>query len=147
ELLAMPGSRADLKLDTGVTVSLWGNVPELVDGPHLECDATLYAPADGVDVDLALDRGRVVLTNPRTKPAVVRLRFATEVWDVVVGEHGEVLIDLLRKYPGNVAFSKQPGGDGPLTELFLGAVKGRTDIRRKDLPDLSPIAPALVYWN
>src|SRR5204862_6251561 len=60
---------------------------------------------------------------------------------------GEVLLDLLRKYPGTVPFSKQPGGDGPLTELFLGTLKGRTDVQRKDLPPLAAIAPGLVYWD
>src|SRR5579859_3950426 len=147
DLIAMPGSRADIRMDNGLMLSLWGNLPELVDVPVLESAATLHSPPEGLEADLTLDRGRLVLTNPRAKPAMARVRFAGETWDLWLSEQSEVLLDLLRSYPGTVPFSKQPGGEGPLTEMYLGVVKGRADVLRKDLPSLQGSAPALIYWN
>jgi hypothetical protein len=85
-LRAMPGYSADLVLQTDVTLTLWGIVPELmrVPTPVLESSAVLYTNK-AFDVDFKLVRGRVIISNHKKKgPALVRLRFLNQVWDLTL---------------------------------------------------------------
>src|SRR5207245_7795713 len=80
-LVSLPGYRSELRLDSGVHLALWGNLPEFSRFPPvLESGVVLHGNRD-VDLDFTLDRGRVVLSNHKGEgPARVRLRFADEGW-------------------------------------------------------------------
>lgn len=100
-LIALPGFRCLVVLDKGVHLSLCGTLPELSppNYPHLlESVVSLAVPPSGIDADIALDRGRIHLQNRKTPagPAVVRLRFLREVWDVTLQAGSEVAVELLR---------------------------------------------------
>jgi hypothetical protein len=96
-LLALPGFRPELRLDTGVRVQLWGSAIDLLAVPVSDTRVTLYVPTQGVDADLTLHGGRIYLSAPKTtRPLTVRVRFIDEVWDVTLVDAGtEVAIDLI----------------------------------------------------
>jgi pSer/pThr/pTyr-binding forkhead associated (FHA) protein len=97
-LISLPGYRSLLVLDSGLHVTLWGNLPEFSPFPPvLESVVMLHAPAAGTDLDFTLDRGRVVIANRKAPvaPAHVRLRFLGETWDVELpDDQSEVAIEL-----------------------------------------------------
>src|SRR5438445_5825130 len=61
-LMSLPGYRSELRLDSGVSLVLWGNLPDLLPIPLNESMVILYSNPD-FDLDFRLDRGRVVLRN------------------------------------------------------------------------------------
>jgi hypothetical protein len=149
-LLSLPGFRSDLGLDNELTVSLWGSLLELLDAAVLESALTLHAPPAGFDLDMTLDRGRAVIANPRSAPARIRIRFDREVWNVNLAPQSELLCDLLRSYPNTIPFSKRPGGESPLAEIFLGVTKGKAELHILDRESVALAAPpgaSLVLWN
>jgi hypothetical protein len=94
-LMSLPGYRSELRMDSGVSLVLWGILPELVPLPLNESVVVFYANPD-FDLDLRLDRGRVLLRNQKEAgPAHVRVRFAGEAWDITLpNNETEVSIDL-----------------------------------------------------
>jgi hypothetical protein len=93
-LVCLPGYKDVLRLD-GVSIDLWGNLPELFRGPVLEASITPYFPHDGFHADLAVHAGRIYLTAKRDAGATVRLRFKGQVWDVALaGNTTEVVFEL-----------------------------------------------------
>jgi pSer/pThr/pTyr-binding forkhead associated (FHA) protein len=97
-LLALPGYRSHILLDSGVDLTLWGNVPQFCGVPPLllESSSTLRAPEKGTDLDLTLQWGRVRFANRKPSGAArVRLRFQREVWDVTLPKaNSEVCAEL-----------------------------------------------------
>jgi hypothetical protein len=98
QLLVLPGYRADVRLDCGIQLVLWGSVPELSKStlPLFETRVTINSQP-GIDLDLTLDRGRVLLTNTKKEgPAYVRVRFASEIWDLTLHDpNSEVALELV----------------------------------------------------
>src|SRR5438874_635906 len=93
-MLTLPGYHDELKLDCGARLFLWGNMPEWIPAGILECQVTLFAPPDGFDLDLMLDRGRIYLVGG-PKPIRARLRLASEIWDVTLADAGtEIVVDV-----------------------------------------------------
>jgi pSer/pThr/pTyr-binding forkhead associated (FHA) protein len=149
-LLSLPGYRSRIRLDSGVILVLWGNVPEFAPFPPLlESTVMLNDPEPGTDLDLTLDHGRVLIYNNKLKekgPAKVRVRFYQEVWDLTLPDHSsEVVLELWGQFPPDVPFSKEPGGKGP--NIFVGlhnkgpvslAVRGQTYELTK---------PSRVVWS
>jgi pSer/pThr/pTyr-binding forkhead associated (FHA) protein len=88
-LVSLPGYWSLIALDSGVHLTLWGNLPEFSAAPPvLESVVMLYAPSEKTDLDFTLDRGRVVVTN-RKEPAAaahVRVRFLGESWDLELAD-------------------------------------------------------------
>ncbi len=97
-LLSLPGYRSLIVLEKKVDLVLWGNLPEFsATSPVLESAVILRAPEAGIDLDVTLDRGRIVIANRKDPPgpARVRLRFLRETWDLELSEaESEVAIDL-----------------------------------------------------
>ena len=104
-LIALPGYKANVELDGGVKVELWGNLPELLPTPLplFESKITPYAPPAGLTADVAVDAGRVYLTATKPAGATVRVRAADRVWDVKLAEGAQLAAE--------VAHSLTPSGD------------------------------------
>jgi hypothetical protein len=82
-LCNLPDSRPLLSLDGGVDLWLWGDSQVQEPLAILDTGVVLHAPGEGVDAELTLRRGRVVVANRKEKgPAVVRLRAHGRTWDV-----------------------------------------------------------------
>jgi len=98
-LTCLPGYKATVKLGADVTVDLWGNLPDLFQGaPLLEASLTPTLPAPGVSADLTLYAGRFYVGTKNPKGAAVRLRIATEVWDVTLADDKtEVVLEVSRE--------------------------------------------------
>lgn len=147
-LLAPPGFRSEVRLDNKVQILLWGNVEEqLRIGPLQESALTLHAvPSDlagALDVDFTLDRGRVVVGNPRREPARVRTRFHEETWDLTLQPDAEIGLELIGRDGGFET------GDGPLASLLLIVLRGNVQLRLgyHHYTLQAPPGPALFTWN
>ncbi|HLN28620.1 MAG TPA: hypothetical protein VK395_12830 [Gemmataceae bacterium] len=129
QLVSLPGYRSDLRLDTGVQLQLWGNLPQFsrTSTPVLESVVTLYSNPS-FDLDFKLDHGRVLLTNRKEEgPARVRVRFHDEVWDLTLEDKNtEVVIEL---FGICLPYSAEPGGGEPEVLTFLYALKGQVQLR------------------
>ncbi len=136
-LVSLPGYRTELRLDSGVYLSLWGNLPEFSRFPGLESAVALYAnPA--FDLDFRLDHGRVVLSNHKKEegPARVRVRFDREVWDLtLLDKTSEVALDLV-----GVCLPYRSKEAEPLREARVYGLKGQAllDIHSKQHALTSP---------
>jgi hypothetical protein len=129
-LLALPGFHPEMRLESGVRIQMWGNVPELLAVPVAESRVTLYVPQRGLDADLTLHIGRIYVSAPKAPRAMnVRVRFLEEVWDVTLADGDtEVAID----YVGEPA--KGPLFDGEVAEsprflVYLGVIQGTARVR------------------
>jgi hypothetical protein len=149
-LLSLPGYRSKVRLDNGVILVLWGNVPEFSGYPPvLESTVMLNDPETGTDLDLTLDHGRVLIYNNKPKdrgPAKVRVRFNQEVWDLTLPDFAsEVAIELWGSLSPDVPFSKEPGGKGPDASAYL-FVKGSAELKARN--QTYPLGNlAFVSWN
>jgi hypothetical protein len=129
-LLALPGFHPEVKLDTGVRVRLWGNVPESLAVPVAESRATFFVPAQGLDADLALQSGRIFLTAPMaTRAVTVRVRILDEVWDVTLRTPDtEIGIDVIGEPSRGPLFDRDVA-ESPRTLVYLGVVEGSASVR------------------
>jgi hypothetical protein len=159
-LVSLPGYRSPIVLDSGVRLTLWGNLPELTPFPvAFESEVVLH-PSDQFDLDLTLQRGRIVLANPKDAPVKVRLRFANpsnpksgEVWDMVLVEKGtEVLVNLLGLFPPGELFYRDKANTRRLGPMALavvlvqsGVVNLTMDMHPVDKLVPPPAGPVLLW--
>jgi hypothetical protein len=151
-LLALPGARAVITSGNGaVRLTLWGNTPLLSSTPALESAVSLRQSTD-LDLDLILDRGRVVVANAKKSGAAnVRLRARDEVWDLVLKEpETEVSIELNGRWPQGMPFrAAYKAGEQPRSEMILFVLKGALDLKvdahRHTLS--APPGPGLYFWD
>jgi hypothetical protein len=142
QLMSLPGYRSELKLDRGIELFVWGQVPEFIGPPTLESVATLHVPTAGYQMDVTLDRGRLLVANAGADDAVkVRLRFRDQTWNLTLFENAEVIADLSVGYTGDIKFSKRPGGEEPAAALLLGIRKGRVALQIGFQPPIEMFAP------
>jgi hypothetical protein len=157
-LVCLPGYRAEVRLDSGVKVLFWGNIPDFMFWPRppmnvlLQCRAVLNAPAPGIDADITLETGQLLLGTTKAGPTLVRLRFAGEVWDVTLADdQTEVVVDVLSGYTSDVPFSKQAGGEGPMIQSILAVLKGsaklKVDERKPVDLEARNNVPMVVDWD
>jgi hypothetical protein len=143
-LVSLPGYRSAVQLDSGVLLTLWGNVPEFSRIPVLESAVVLHAnPA--FDLDFTLDRGRAVIANQKSSgPARVRLRFHDEVWDLTLLEPGtEASMEILGIC---LPYTKETGGDVPPAVLALVGLKGDTSVKVRYQEFQLPVS-SMVRWE
>jgi hypothetical protein len=131
-VLALPGFRADVAL-SGVTVHLWGNVPEqAITRPMvMHSRVVFHPPATGFDADLTLDEGRVYLKTLKPGGAKVRVRLRGKAWDVSLRDAtSDVLIQLHTAFvPGGKEFVPgAPQEDNPKSEVTLAVVAGGAQV-------------------
>lgn len=129
-LVALPGFRPEIRLDSGVRLHLWGNVSEFIPLPLSETRLSLYVPPNGIDADIALQAGRVFITAPKmARAAVVRIRFRDETWDVTIGVgNSEVAIDVYSEPAKGSVFGRDLP-ESPRMVAYLGVVEGTASIR------------------
>jgi hypothetical protein len=120
-LVSLPGYRSRVHLDSGVQLTLWGNVPEFSNSPPLlESSVLLHAPDPGFDLDFTLDHGRVHLVPFKSQgEARVRVRFRQQIWELSLPRATEVVMDLGGFYPRGVPFSEEARGKGLGARLDL----------------------------
>jgi hypothetical protein len=76
-LVSLSGSKSIVALNSGVELTLWGNLPQVTLDPTVaESRLILHANAQ-LDADLTLERGRIILRNKKAdgKDALIRVRF------------------------------------------------------------------------
>lgn len=84
-VMAPPGAKATISLDSGVEIELWGNLPELLPSPLLWSSVVFHDPYEGFAADLTVRAGRIYLKTDKPDGAKVRLRFGgSEIWDVTL---------------------------------------------------------------
>jgi hypothetical protein len=145
ELMSLPGYQSELRTDSGVSLILWGNLPEFSPFPPvLESAVVLHVNPD-VDIDFTLDRGRVVLSNRKREGAArIRLRFADEAWDLTLPDQNtEVAAELVGIC---LPYNKEPGGGEPELELALLGLKGQAEVRIRYDQSLLP-SPSMLTWD
>ncbi|HWG47886.1 MAG TPA: hypothetical protein VN688_34300 [Gemmataceae bacterium] len=104
------------------------------------------------DLDFTLDRGRVDVTNTKTKgSARVRIRFHGQMWDATLHEPGaRIALELYGRWPKGVRFTPEPGPkDVPAADLLLLVRKGNVDVKHdsKQHALSAPPGPALLHWD
>jgi hypothetical protein len=164
-LVSLPTYSSTVLTDSGVSLTLWGTVPEAYfpRSPYFE---SLVVPhhSDQFDLDLTLKRGRIILTSTKgDRPRKVRLRFenttdprAREMWDIVLEQQGaKVLVDRWGHYPAGEPFypnAKDPERAGPVSVVVLVVLNGSARVRAGDvthdlqMPAGAP-SPALLRWD
>jgi hypothetical protein len=152
-LVSLPGYASELRLDSGVHLLLRGHLREFSpqEEPEMdylqECAVVMHRNKE-VDADLTFERGRLYLSNHKDKDStLVRLRFADQVWDVTLEPGAEVVLDLLRRYRGDVNYM---AGEEPLATLHFLLLKGHAGlaIEYQQYPNLSsPPGPAYFRWD
>jgi hypothetical protein len=146
QLLCLPGFSGELDLNTGIRLRLQGNLPD--DSPFLESEGTLQS-SPGVDLDLALFRGRVAIAHHKPQSSV-RVRFLDEVWDLELkGPEAEVALELWSVYPPGLPFHKAIPAEEPMAGLNLFVLKGSVKLKiRYDAHNLQgPPGPCFFTWN
>jgi hypothetical protein len=105
--------------------------------------------AKGVDLDLTLDRGRVVLANKKEQGAArVRLRVRDWSGEVVLTSPGDsVALETYGRWPGGVPFRKEPKpGEAPALTWNALALMGDVVLKgpRYEFTLKAPPGPALL---
>jgi hypothetical protein len=155
-LVSLPGSRSEVRLDSGLHVVLRGMMREFsrdrLTDFLLESAVVLHKNPD-FDADLTFERGRIYLSNHKdTGAARVRLRFgpadAPEVWDLTLSEPGsEVGIDLTKRCSQEINYLE---GEEPRMILVLQVLKGKAGLKvdANHYPALTaPPGPSLFAWD
>jgi hypothetical protein len=151
-ILSPAGFHAPIRLASGLEIDLLGNWPtgpRLEEGAILESAISLHAPPK-LDLDVTLQRGRIIINNKSLGEARARLRFCGETWDLTFSEPGSAAALELRNYiPGGSMIDKNHHTEDPNSELSLFAIRGRVELKvRYDSYLLeAPPRAALFTWN
>jgi hypothetical protein len=139
-LVSLPGYESLVVLDGGLRLNLWGSLPEF-GTPVLESEVMLNVPANGVDLDLTLERGRVEIQGPGSAGRVhVRLRFLREVWDVILVEPGsKVCAELWQTPVGAPA--------GQVRRCFGLFSRGRVIVKSGRKEEMTFSSLARIAWS
>lgn len=156
EVVALPGYKADVNLDSGAVVRLWGNVPELLPSRLLESRVRFHAtpkqPDDKgqtLDADLTLLAGRVFVGTRKPGGATVRLRFADEVWDITLAdEKSDIMAEVTTAFVPGTPYARE-GGESPRTEATVAVLHGAATIKApKRYKEFAKVAaPAVLTWD
>jgi hypothetical protein len=147
-VMALPGYKADVKLTSGVVVQLWGNVPEQLSmkAMVMQSRVRFYAAPMGFDADFTLEAGRVYLSTTKTAGSKVRVRIASEAWDIELpNDNARVMVQahtafvLGTPYPNGGV-----GGESPRTEALVVVVRGTANFEA-----IARFAkfPSIPVWN
>jgi hypothetical protein len=147
-LLALPGSRGTVQAKKAVRLSLLGALPDASGMPVLE-SAVIMSPKPAADLDITLDRGRVLLANAKpTGAAAIRVRFLDQTWDLTLAEAGtQVALERVGQWPPGVRFEKEPRpGHQPVTDVYLLLLKGRINLN-DGTAQRALAGPVVYHWN
>jgi hypothetical protein len=148
-LVALPGFKVEAESASGgVKLTLWGNLPQLSDSPALE-SAVILHDSKAYDLDLTLVRGRVVLTNTRSKGAAkVWLRAEGGV-QMILPEPGDtVALETFGRWPSGVPFkANRPAGQGPIRLWEVYCLKGKLEIKADRTEWFMSEPPGPAYFH
>lgn len=147
-LLALPGTKSTIALNSGVEVTLWGNLAELTFNPFLAESRALLHANDLLDADITMQRGRLLVRNGKKgdKDALVRVRFDNptlprkddparseeEHFDLVLRGGAAVVFERYSTMDQNEQFyddPKDPDRLGPTATMWVFAYGGSANIR------------------
>ena len=129
-LLAIDVGGALVSNNGAVKLSFRGDYHGNSPFPVLETAVVLNVAADGFDLDVTLDRGRIDLVNSKEKgPARVRVRVQDRDGEVTLTEPGaRVAVEIYGRWPRGVPFTKDPKPeDRPALAIVILAIKGEVD--------------------
>jgi uncharacterized protein (TIGR03000 family) len=121
--------------------------------PILETGFSLNQPAEGVDLDVSLERGRIELTNLKKEgPATVRVRVRGHPNEAVLKTPGtRVAIELYGRWLRDQPFVKDPKPDdpGPSLAVVVLVLQGEVYAKgiRRDFTLSAPPGPALLLGD
>ncbi len=158
-LLSLPGSKSVVTLDTGVELTLWGNLFELTLDPILgESRATLHAN-DTLDADLTLDRGRIILRNDKKdgKDATARVRFFNPTlseenyFDIILTTGSAVAVERGAEMDRDEPFFEDPKNalrQGPIATMRIYQFAGTSTVLWAKLQyGLDETQQPALQWN
>jgi hypothetical protein len=150
-LVSLPGYKSGVRLDSGVGLTLWGSAYEF-GSAFLESAVVLHVPSKDFDADFTLDRGAVMLTSHKDKPAAVRIRFHREIWDVTLEEpQTKVGVALLGRH-----VLPYDAHEPPRADCILIVRSGRASVRVSpyvEYGNIEPVkegkttVPQLISWD
>lgn len=122
--------------------------------PILETALSLANPR-GVDLDLTLDRGRIVIKNAKPSgSATARIQFADQKWKVELESPGSrVAIEYCGRWPSGARFKladpDAPASAAPVASLVLLVLQGSAsvDVGGVTLALRAPPGPAELRWD
>jgi hypothetical protein len=149
-VIGLTGAQLDSE-NGAVRVSFFGNLSGQARFPIIE-SAVIPHSSPQVDLDFALDRGRVEVANKKEAGAAqVRVRVRDAVWDLTLAEPGStVVLELYGRWPRGVAFSKKPDAkNAPTATLMILVAKGAVNLKHAGLEHAmsAPPGPALIEWD
>jgi len=151
-ILALPGVQATVQSNNGaVRLTLFGNVPQISGTPALESAVTLQRTT-GSDLDVFLDRGRIIIANIKQAGAArVRVRARKEIWDLVLTEPGaEAAVEFNARWPAGMPYKEQYDKDEePKAEMIMLVIRGTVELRVEDENRTlrAPPGPAIFTWD
>jgi hypothetical protein len=112
-------------------------------------------PSTDADLEFTLDRGRVDVTNKKPAgPAVVRVRFWDQKWQVTLSEPGDrVALELCGRWPAGARFRPVTATEvfppRPNAALYLLVLKGSVEVKVGALTFgmKAPPGQALIEWE
>ncbi len=132
-LVSLPGYASELRTASDVRMLLWGTLPEFNVGspmcPYMFETAVTLHDNPKVDLEFTLERGRVYISNHKENntPALVRVRFHNEVWDLTLQEpETEVVLELITRYTDKINYLT---GEEPVSTLGLLVTKGAAGMK------------------
>ncbi len=145
-LVSLPGYHSKIGLN-GVDVVLAGDLNDKMAVTILESAAVLHANPE-VDLDLTLDRGRVIISKSKAEgQAKVLLRFQDVTWRLTLLEPGTTVAATLISLP-KLAFTKKPDKqDIPFAALVLKVVKGQAYLKGGLVQHLAREGGPGYYWD
>jgi len=156
QVLALPGFKADVQLDSGIKVHLWGNVPELLPARLLESRVRFHVPerkmdgkGEDFDADITLLAGRIYVSSTKAAGGRVRVRFLEQVWDIALPDSkSEAMVEVVTSYDPGTPFAKE-GGMLPRVGVQAAVVRGTAGYsmpdRIKNFPKVT--APTMLMWD
>ncbi|MCS6863881.1 MAG: hypothetical protein RMJ56_15270 [Gemmataceae bacterium] len=127
-VMALPGYKAELSVDRKLQLTLWGNVPEQIPYRILESRVTLHIPPEGFAADITLLAGRIYLKSEQAAGAKVRVRLASEVWDITLpDDKSSVLVELISWFQPGTPYNRQ-GGSQPKREGRVAVAFGSAQL-------------------
>jgi hypothetical protein len=131
-LVCVPGLKVEVEpRSKAVGLTLWGNLPGLSSSPVLESAVVLH-DTRAYDLDVTLERGRIVMTNKKAKGAAkVWLRVIDTGVQVTLPAPGDALaVELYGRWEHGVAFSlKNKPADGPTRLWEAHCLKGTAELK------------------
>jgi hypothetical protein len=141
-------------MDSGngaVRLSLQSDLDGASPFPIIESAVLLHESADG-DLDVTLDRGRVVFQNLKVKgPARVRVHLHGKTGEFTLTEPGaQLALEVYGRWPQGARFTKDPKAQAsPALACIALALKGEIALKEETIQLLlkAPPGPALLLAN